>query len=60
VAQYFTLRALATTGVFLVSIPVALYSPLAGKLSWLAIVPVNVSLARRYRGRIPADVRPSI
>jgi len=37
VALYFTLRSLVTTCIFVLSIPVAVISATAGRLSWLAI-----------------------
>lgn len=43
--------ALATPAVFLASIPIAFASPSAGKLSWLALIPLGALERRARRGR---------
>lgn len=60
VAQYFTLRALATSAVFLASTPVILLSPNWGERFWIAVIPAYVVLGRIYRRSLTAELRPSI
>ena len=60
VAQYFTLRALATSAVFAASTPVILLSPTWGELFWLAVIPAYLVLGRIYRRSLTAELRPGI
>ena len=58
-ALYFTLRALATMSIFALSIPVALISADAGRLTWAAIPVAFLVIGRILHVRIPSQLRPS-
>lgn len=60
VAQYFTLRALATSAVFAASTPVILLSPNWGERFWIAVIPAYLVLGRIYRRSLTAELRRGI
>ena len=60
VAQYFTLRALATSAVFAASTPMILLSPTWGEVLWIAVIPAYLVLGRIYRRSLAAELRPGI
>lgn len=61
VAQYFTLRALITAAVFVLSTPVILLlSPIGGEGFWIVVIPAYLVLGRIYRRSLTAELRPGI
>lgn len=58
--RYYAYRALVQPIVFLVSIPIAAVSLVAGQLSWIAIVVVLRLLNNHYELRVDARHRPAV
>lgn len=60
VLRYLTLRPIATTLVFLGSIPVAFASPILAELSWALMLPVLFALTRIFGRGVGEDLRPGV
>ncbi len=58
--QYFALRALGMSAVFLLSIPLALVNGGYARAAWFAIAPLYVVLGRLFGREVLTDLRPGI